>query len=198
MIAKKKLVFATKNLGKVREVSQLIGEKYFELLSLNDFDNVEEIIEDGNSFAENAVKKAKFVFKKFGLPVVADDSGLVVEQLNGAPGIYSARYAGINATDEENNKKLISQLIMFPMPHKAKFVCSAVYFDGEKLLESNGEISGQVIHEPRGKNGFGYDPLFIPDGYNKTSAELELEEKNKISHRSKAFKSLVKLIIEGE
>ncbi len=142
------------------------------------------------------IKKAKIVFEKFSIPTMADDSGLVVEQLNGEPGIYSARYAGESATDEENNVKLISKLLPLPQPHTAKFVCSAVYYDGEDLLKTSGEIIGQIVHEPRGTNGFGYDPLFLPDGYNQTTAELNLDEKNKISHRSKAFNSLLKLIKE--
>ena len=194
---KQKIIFATKNTGKLREVSHIFGDKDFELLSLNDFNNVEEIVEDGNSFEENAVKKAKFIFEKFKVPVIADDSGLVVEQLNYEPGIYSARYAGENATDEENNLKLINNIKNFPQPHKAKFICAAVYYDGRKLLTAHGEIEGQIIHQPRGKNGFGYDPLFLPDGYNQTTAELSLDEKNKISHRSKAFKSLLKMIKGG-
>lgn len=194
---KKKIIFATKNIGKLKEVSQILGEEEIELLSLNDFNNVEEIIEDGLTFHENAVKKAKFVYNKFKLPVIADDSGLVVDQLNGEPGIYSARYAGKNASDEENNAKLLAKLKDFPQPHKAKFVCSAVYYDGVNLFSANGDITGQIIHQPRGKNGFGYDPLFLPDGYNQTTAELSLEEKNKISHRSKAFKSLLKMMKGG-
>lgn len=195
---KHKIIFATKNYGKLKEVSHILGDEYFELLSLNDFNNVGEIVEDGSTFEENAVIKARIVFEKCGYPVVADDSGLVVEQLNGEPGIYSARYAGENATDEENNKNLISRLLSLPQPHKAKFVCSAVYFDGKNMLKAEGEIVGQIIHEQRGKNGFGYDPLFMPDGYNQTTAELSLDEKNKISHRSKAFKSLFQMIMKGE
>lgn len=194
---KQKIIFATKNPGKVKEVSHIFGDKDFELLSLNDFNNICEIVEDGSSFEENSIKKAKSVFEKFKMPVIADDSGLVVEQLNGEPGIYSARYAGENATDEENNLKLINNIKSFPQPHKAKFVCAAVYYDGTKLLTAQGEIEGQIIHQPRGKNGFGYDPLFLPDGYNQTTAELSLDEKNKISHRSKAFKSLLKKIEGG-
>lgn len=193
---KLKIIFATKNLGKLREVSHILGDENFELLSLNDFDNVGEIKEDGNTFEENAIKKAKYVYDKYSLPVLADDSGLVVEQLNGEPGIYSSRYAGEAGTDEENNKKLLSKLLFLPQPHKAKFVCAAVFYDGKKLLKASGEIMGQIIHEPRGKNGFGYDPLFVPDGYNLTSAELNLNEKNKISHRAKAFNSLLKLLKE--
>lgn len=198
MINHQKIIFATKNLGKLKEVKHVISEREIELLSLNEFDNVGEIVEDGNSFEENAIIKAKHVYKLFGIPVIADDSGLVVEQLNGEPGIYSARYAGMNATDEENNLKLISKLLHLPQPHKAKFVCAAVYFDGKRLIKSEGEVIGQILHEPRGTNGFGYDPLFLPNGFSKTTAELELEEKNKISHRSKAFKSLFKMIIKGE
>ena len=192
MINHQKIIFATKNLGKLKEVKHVISEGEYELLSLNEFDNVGEIVEDGNSFEENAIIKAKHVYKLFGIPVIADDSGLVVEQLNGEPGIYSARYAGANASDEENNKKLISKLLQLPQPHKAKFVCAAVYFDGKRLIKSEGEVIGQLLHEPRGTNGFGYDPLFLPNGFSKTTAELELEEKNKISHRSKAFKSYIK------
>lgn len=194
MKVKQQILFATKNKGKFKEVSQIFRESEFELLSPNDFNNVGEIIEDGNTFEENTVKKALYVFNQYKIPVVADDSGLVVEQLNGAPGIYSARYAGDNANDDENNKKLIEQLMSFTRPHIAKFVCSAVYYDGSKIIKSSGEVVGQIIHELRGTNGFGYDPLFIPKGYEKTSAELSLSEKNEISHRAKAFKLLLKLI----
>jgi XTP/dITP diphosphohydrolase len=191
---KRKIIFATKNSGKLREVAHILGDKDFELLSLNDFNNVGEIIEDGKTFEENAIIKAKIVYETFKLPVIADDSGLVIEQLNGEPGIYSARYAGENATDEENNLKVLSKIKNFPKPHRAKFFCSAVYYDGTKKITAEGEILGQIIHEPRGKNGFGYDPLFMPDGYDKTTAELNLDEKNKISHRSKAFTSLLQMI----
>jgi XTP/dITP diphosphohydrolase len=192
----KKLLFATKNNGKFKEVSHIFGEEYFELLSLNDFNNVGEILETGNTFMENAALKAEYVFKKFHFPTIADDSGLVVEQLNGEPGVYSARYAGANVTDDMNNKKLLSKLLDFPRPHKAKFVCSAVFYDGTDFVKTSGEVFGQIIDQPRGKNGFGYDPLFLPEGFDKTTAELDLDEKNQISHRAKAFKSLLKLIIE--
>jgi len=193
---KKKIIFATKNTGKYREVAHILGDKDFELLSLNDFNNVGEVIEDGSTFEENAIKKALYVFDLYRVPILADDSGLVVEQLEGEPGVLSARYAGENATDEENNKKLITKLLLFPLPHKAKFVCSAIFYDGDDIIKAEDEVVGQVIHEPRGTNGFGYDPLFIPDGYSQTTAELNLDEKNKISHRAKAFKSLLKLIKE--
>jgi XTP/dITP diphosphohydrolase len=193
---KRKIIFATKNMGKLREVVHIIGDKDFELLSLNDFNNVVEVLEDGSTFEDNAIKKAVHVYDKYLIPVIADDSGLTVEQLNGDPGVLSARYAGENATDEENNNKLISKLVLLPQPHKAKFVCSAIFYDGDDILKAEDEVVGQVIHERRGTNGFGYDPLFIPDGYHQTTAELNLDEKNKISHRAKAFKRLLKLIKE--
>lgn len=195
---KRRIIFATKNSGKLREVNHILGDRDYELLSLYDFNNVGEIIEDGLTFEQNAIKKAIYVFEKFKLPVIADDSGLVVDQLNGEPGIYSARYAGENATDEENNFKVLSKIKDFPKPHRAKFFCSAVYYDGAKLLTAEGEVLGQIIHELRGKNGFGYDPLFLPDGYDQTTAELNLDEKNKISHRSKAFRLLFEKIVRGE
>ena len=144
---KQKIIFATKNKGKLKEVAHILGDKYYELLSLNDLKNAGEIVEDGKTFEENAIKKAKYVFEKYGIPTIADDSGLLVEQLNGEPGIYSARFAGESATDEENNAKLISRLLHLPQPHKAKFVCSAVYFDGKDLLKASGEIVGQIVHE---------------------------------------------------
>jgi len=193
---KRKIIFATKNLGKVREVSHIIGDKDFELLSLDDFNNVGEVIEDGKTFEENAIKKAMYFFDMFRIPILADDSGLVVEQLEGEPGVLSARYAGVTATDEESNQKLISKLLLLPKPHKAKFVCSAVFYDGKNMLKAEDEVVGQVIHEPRGTNGFGYDPIFLFPELNKTMAELPEEIKNTISHRAhaaqKACQSLAK------
>jgi XTP/dITP diphosphohydrolase len=189
-----KLIFASKNEGKVREVSHILSDLKTKILSLNDIDNSPEIIENGETFLENAKIKAETVFRNYKIPALADDSGLVVEQLNGEPGIFSARYAGDNTTDEMNNSKLIRELINFPEPHKAKFVCSAVYYDGENFLSGYGEIKGRIIDKPRGINGFGYDPLFIADGYTKTMAELDLEIKNRISHRAIAFNELKNLI----
>lgn len=187
------VILASGNKGKVKEIQHILGEN-FEIKSLIDFDAIPEIIEDGSSFEENAKIKAKIVYDFYKIPAMGDDSGLVVEQLNHEPGIFSARYAGDNATDEENNKKLIKNLGKFPQPHIAKFICYAAYYDGKNFVVSSGEIKGKIIHEPRGKNGFGYDPLFIPDGYEKTSAELDFDEKNRISHRYKAFSSLKNLI----
>jgi len=143
-------------------------------------------------FEGNAKIKAEIIFNTFKLPTIADDSGIVALQLGNEPGIYSARYAGENANDEENNIKLIERLKSFPEPHNAKFVCAAVYYFGADFIVAMGEIAGSIIKKPRGTNGFGYDPLFLPDGYEKTTAELPPEIKNKISHRFKAFNQLKK------
>jgi XTP/dITP diphosphohydrolase len=183
----KKIIFATKNKGKVKEVNHIFNDLNFQILSLADVDEPIDIEETGSSFEENALIKAKQVFKLFKLPTIADDSGLVVEQLNGAPGIYSARYAGQDGNDAANNEKLLEELKNYPHPHMAKFVCAAVYCDDKNTLTSVGEINGRIIDEERGTNGFGYDPLFVPMNYDKTSAELEPEIKNKISHRYHAF-----------
>lgn len=190
----KKIVLASKNRGKIKEVKHILQNSEIELISLLDFEDFPEIEETGTTFRENAVIKAEAVYNRLGIPAIGDDSGLAVDQLNGGPGVYSARYSGENATDEKNNKKLIKELKNFPEPHPAKFVCTAVYFDGRAYITAVGEIAGRIINEPRGENGFGYDPYFLPDGYDITTAEMPLEEKNKISHRSKAFNELKILI----
>ena len=191
----KKIIFATKNRGKGEEVNQIFNDINVQIITLSDIIETIGIKETGATFEENALIKAEQVFEKFNMPTLADDSGLVVEQLNGAPGIYSSRYAGEDSNDAANNKKLLEELVSYPHPHKAKFVCSAVYYDGKNTFTSNGEIKGRIIDEERGKNGFGYDPLFVPDNYDKTSAELEPEIKNKISHRYHAFIKLKNRII---
>ena len=192
-----KLIFATKNSGKIIEVRDILKDANIELVSLLGLSNDIDIIESGSTFEENARIKAESIYNAFGVPVIADDSGLSVDQLNGEPGVYSARYAGENASDDENNYKLLSELQRFPEPHSAKFICSAVYYDGKNYLSASGEVNGRIIKKAKGNNGFGYDPLFVPDGYNKTSAELSLDEKNKISHRAIAFKKLRNLIINS-
>ncbi len=186
----KRMIFATGNVGKLKEVKKLFAEFHVEILSLKDLENPPEIIENGKTFEENSLIKARTVFADYGVPVFADDSGLVVEQLGGAPGVYSARYAGEKATYAENNKKLLEELKRFPEPHQAKFVCVASYVDGEREFTVRGELPGKIVHEFRGENGFGYDPIFIPKGYDRTLAELSLEEKNKISHRGQAMAKL--------
>ncbi len=194
---KREIIFASKNRGKIKEVKEILNDD-IELVSLLDLNDSAEIEESGNSFEENARIKAFEVFKKYRIPSIGDDSGLHVEQLYGVPGIYSARYAGIGATDEDNNRKLIRELEKFAEPHPAKYICYAVYFDGSNYKISSGEVKGNIIKIPRGLNGFGYDPFFVPEGYSQTMAELSLEEKNKISHRSIAFRKLKDILNNKE
>ena len=190
----KKIIFASQNLGKVEEVRHILNDLNIQIVSLSDIDGSIDIEETGTTFEENAFIKAKYVYDKFKIPTIADDSGLVVEQLNGEPGVYSARYAGVQCDDHANNKKLLEELKNYPEPHHAKFVCAAVYYNGKEKVKAIGEIHGKIIDKERGKNGFGYDPLFIPEGYSVTSAELEPEVKNSISHRFNAFNELKKFL----
>jgi len=193
---KMKLLFATTNKGKLKEVRKVFSETAFEILSLSDFPDVPEIIEDGATFAENAKIKAKTVFELFRIPTIADDSGLSVDQLNGEPGVFSARYAGEHSTDEENNILLLEKLSQYSEPHYAKFICSAVFYDGESFIPAEDVMMGKIICTLHGNNGFGYDPLFVAEGFYVTNGELSLEEKNKISHRAKAFNKLHELLCE--
>lgn len=191
-----KIIFASQNLGKVKEVKAIFNNSIFEIISLYDLGNNIDIEETGSTFSENAWLKAKAVYDIYKEPTVADDSGLMIEQLNGKPGVISARYAGENCSFEDNNIKVIKELSEFPEPHKAKFVSTAVYYDGKNKIESIGELHGIIIKEERGTNGFGYDPIFIPDGYEQTIGEFDLVLKNKISHRAKSFEGLNKILLE--
>jgi len=190
-----KIIFASQNKGKVKEVVHILFDLSIEIISLADLNEQIEIIEDGDSFEANAIIKAKQVYNKCKLPTIADDSGLVVEQLKGAPGIYSARYADKDGNDKANNRKLLEELKKYPEPHIAKFVCAAVYYDGQEHHTAVGEFKGRIIDEEKGTHGFGYDPLFVPDGYSITSAEMKPELKNSISHRFNAFNKLKKYLI---
>ncbi len=192
----KKIIFASGNKGKIKEVKNIFKETDFEIISLYDLGEVPEIIEDGETFEENSLKKAMEINKIHKLPTVADDSGLSVDQLDGKPGVYSARYAGENCTYDDNNKKILQELNSYQEPHSASFICCAVYYDGKDKYKTIGELPGKIIKEFRGKNGFGYDPIFIPDGFDVTLAEMSVDEKNKISHRSRAFNKLKKILIE--
>jgi XTP/dITP diphosphohydrolase len=192
----KQILLATTNKGKLKDVKEILKDTDLEILSFLDFNDSPDVEETGKTFLENAELKAKAAFEKYTIPSIGDDSGLEAFQLNGEPGIYSARYAGENSNDSKNNVKLISKLEKFPEPHHGRFVCAAAYFDGKEVKSAFGEVRGNIIKSPRGHNGFGYDPLFIPDGYDNTMAELSHTEKNKISHRLKAFKELSKYLFK--
>ena len=191
-----KVIFATGNLGKLKEVKHIFEDVEIEISSLADLDDPPEIIEDCDTFRENAYIKAETIFKKYRIPVFADDSGLAVEQLNGEPGIYSARYAFEGCTYDDNNRKLLKELKTFEPPHPAKFICCAAFVSESLKFDVSGELPGEIIHEFRGVNGFGYDPIFVPENYSETLAEIGLSEKNKISHRARAFHKLKSELIK--
>lgn len=184
-----KVVLATKNSGKIVEIKNILLHLDLEILSLNDFPQIPSVIEDGKTFKENALKKARFAVKHFNMPVIADDSGLEVDYLDKRPGIYSARYAGENATDEENNYKLLKELKGVPFEKRsARYQCIiAIVFPAGFEETAHGVCNGFIALEPRGTGGFGYDPLLYLPEYQKTMAEIPLELKNTISHRGKAL-----------
>ncbi len=194
----KTIIFATKNEGKVSEIANMLKETDINVVSLNKIRNAPSIEEDGQTYKENALKKAEIISELTGSIVLADDSGLEVRALSGEPGIYSARYAGPNATDEENNAKLLSRLKGVPPERRdAYFICSLIlYLPDGKYHSFESRWKGIVIDEPRGTNGFGYDPIFLVSDYGKTAAELPSEIKNRISHRGQAFTKLKAYLIE--
>ncbi|NLO81798.1 MAG: XTP/dITP diphosphatase [Clostridiales bacterium] len=193
----RRIIAATNNPGKIKEIKQILNDLPFEILSLKDAGVNIRVTEDGSSFEENALKKAMEIFKYTGQAVLADDSGLEVMALGGQPGVYSARFAGENATDEENNAKLLKMLEAVPFERRqAVFRCVVVLVRPDaSVLRATGACYGKIGFSPAGRNGFGYDPLFIVDGLGKTFAELTPEEKNVISHRGVALKKLKELII---
>lgn len=191
----KQLVVATTNQHKLAEIKAILALPDLELLSLRDFPTIPPIVEDGKTYVANAFIKAEAAWRVVQVPVLADDSGLEVEVLDGAPGIYSARYAGQGATDAQNNAKLLDALLgktqSQQAPHRARFVCALVLYRGPNaVVETIGRCEGVISPQPAGCGGFGYDPLFIPDGYAVSMAELSAEEKNRISHRAKALRAL--------
>ncbi len=190
------LLIATSNMGKVREISEALRDFDLEIKTLKDYCEINPPEETGKTFFENAYLKAKYYTEKTGLMCLADDSGLEVDILNGAPGIYSSRFAGENATDEENNKKLLALLQGIPLEkRKARFVCViVVYHPSGKYIKTEGSWEGLIGFEPKGSHGFGYDPIFLVPEYNyeKTAAELPIEKKNRLSHRGKALEALKK------
>lgn len=188
------ILAATKNKHKVEEYAELLAGKDVEISSLLDFPDCPDTEEDGNTFEENARKKALAASDCTEMPAFADDSGLEVAALNGEPGVMSARYAGEKAGNEERIAKLLKNM-EGKEDRRAKFVCViAVANNGEIIETFRGEVSGKITMEPKGANGFGYDPVFMPDGYDKTFGELSPEIKNKISHRAKAAREAIDYI----
>ena len=188
----KTYLLASKNQHKAEEIKNILGEG-FEIITQTDAGAGDiDVVEDGITFEENAIKKAETIMKATGKPTIADDSGLCVEYLNGAPGIYTARYAGENATDSDNINKLLKNLEgLNVLDRKAKFVCViALAVPGEVTKVFRGECKGYITEEPMGKDGFGYDPIFYYEKYARTLAQLEPHIKNAISHRSEALKKL--------
>jgi XTP/dITP diphosphohydrolase len=168
------------------------------VLSVEDFEHVPEVEEDGDTFAENAIKKAETISRVLGIPALADDSGLEVDALQGQPGVLSARFAGIHAKDEENNGKLIRMLENTPLEERtARFVCVLAFaIPGQKTITARGVCEGLILKEPNGNGGFGYDPYFYVPQLKQTMAQLPPDEKNKISHRGQALLKLEKVVRE--
>ena len=189
---KRKLVFATNNLHKLEEVSAILGNQ-IELLSLNDINCHIDIPETADTLEGNALLKSRFIYENYGMNCFADDTGLEVEALEGAPGVYSARYAGDGHNSEANMIKLLDNS-KEKKNRKAQFRTAISLIIDEKEYLFEGIIKGQIIEEKRGLSGFGYDPIFIPEGYHKTFAELGDEIKNKISHRAQAVNKLCKFL----
>lgn len=190
------MIVATRNKGKVREIREALKGLGLRIYALSDFRDVPEVKEDGQSFTENALKKARFYSKVFGKLTMADDSGLEVDGLKGMPGIYSARYSGEGGSSQKNNEKLLQEMEGISLSKRgARFKCvmAMVSPDGREAIEE-GSCKGRIGFKEKGRKGFGYDPLFILPKYGKTMAELSLEEKNKMSHRGKALRKIRKII----
>ena len=184
------LVLATRNEGKMKEFQQILQGFPVEIKNLNDFGPIPEVEENGATFDDNAYKKASFTAKVLGVPAIADDSGLVVEALGGAPGVKSARYAGEHATDEDNIAKLLQEMAG-KVDRRAAFECViSIAVPSGPALTYEGRCEGEIVAEPRGASGFGYDPIFYYPEYGKTFAEISPEEKNRVSHRGRALREV--------
>ena len=187
-----KLVFATRNKGKLKELRQLIGHVHeLDILNLDDLPGAPEVEEDGDTFADNAAKKAREIMVYTGMPSLADDSGLEVDALDGAPGVHSARYAGPDASDQDRVKLLLKNLEEVPrLMRTARFRCVVAFVEPsapDKIIQSSGTVEGFILDKERGENGFGYDPVFYSPELKMTFAEAPAQEKNKISHRGLAM-----------
>ncbi len=200
MTDKTPLVLASNNPGKIREINAMLDDSRYRVISQSEF-SVPEVEETGLGFVENALIKARHAAQYCPHPVIADDSGISVDALNGRPGIYSARFAGVGASDADNLQKLIAEITTLPEDERtAHFVCVIVYLrhaDDPMPLIAEGIWSGVAITEPRGANGFGYDPMFYLPDRNCTSAELDADVKNTLSHRGQALRKLVSLLSDN-
>ncbi|HBX53681.1 MAG: non-canonical purine NTP pyrophosphatase [Bacteroidetes bacterium RIFOXYA12_FULL_35_11] len=184
-----KLTFATNNKHKLEEVQAILGIN-FELAGLEDIGCTEEVPETGNTLEANALEKARYIYEKYNTNCFADDTGLEIDYLNGAPGVYSARYAGEQKNPADNVKKVLSEM-QNANNRKARFRCViALILEGKEYF-FEGIVNGEMLNEPTGKAGFGYDPIFQPDGYDCSFAEMPLDKKNKISHRGRAVEKLI-------
>jgi XTP/dITP diphosphohydrolase len=192
------VIIATKNQGKVKEFESLFSPKGVAVKSLLDFPEAIDVEETGITFQENAILKAEAIAKQFDKMVIADDSGLCIDALNGEPGVYSARYAGNEKNDEANIKKVLEKMQGIPLPERtAHFHCAlAIAVPGHETMVVEGTCEGLITEEKQGTHGFGYDPIFYVPSLKKTMAQMEKEEKNKISHRANALKQLGPIIGE--
>jgi XTP/dITP diphosphohydrolase len=194
-----KIVLATNNRDKIREIKKILSGLQADVLTLEDFPGFPQVEETGKTLEENAILKAKTIFKFTHLPALADDSGLEVEALNGAPGVLSSRFAGEQCSYQDNNRRLLLMMKDVPVEKRGvKFVCVVAIAKGIGMVTTvRGEVNGVITTEEKGKNGFGYDPVFLIPRLNRTFAQLSLEEKNKISHRAQAFTKAKEIILKG-
>jgi XTP/dITP diphosphohydrolase len=191
-----KIVLATRNAGKIAELRRILSG--FDIVGLEEFPSIGEVAETGVTFEDNALLKAHAVAQGAGLPAVADDSGLCVDVLGGMPGVFSARWSGRHGDDQANLDLLLAQLSDVPADRlTAHFACTAALAlpSGESRVVE-GTLPGRLVTTPRGSNGFGYDPIFVPDGHDRTTAEMSPEEKDAISHRGRAFRALAPIVRE--
>jgi XTP/dITP diphosphohydrolase len=193
------LILATNNVHKISEMSAILDGLDIQILSARDFSDFPEVEETGETLQENAILKAHAIWEKYRLPAIADDTGLEVEYLDGAPGVYSARYAGPGCTYADNNRKLLSLLDKVPEARrKARFRTVIAFADINGAVRTvDGILNGAIATAPRGENGFGYDPVFIVDSLGKTLAELPADQKNKVSHRGQAVRNIRPLIVQA-
>ncbi|MEL7832674.1 XTP/dITP diphosphatase [Fodinibius sp. Rm-B-1B1-1] len=191
----KKIILASRNKHKIEELRATLKPLGIELKSTYDFPDLEEVVEDRETLEGNALKKAQYVYEETGLPALSDDTGLEVDALNGRPGVYSARYAGEEATDQENVDKLLDELSDVPLERRgAQFRTVAAFVTNNGPNTFEGICRGTIITKERGTKGFGYDPVFVPASYKKTFSELDADEKNRISHRGKAIQKVVNFL----